>query len=112
MRGLLRSIPPTLVLPTRDEGREFLEHAISDETLIDAAQGIHKSFQNFLGLHHDPGKVLQRTPALELLSMVDDDLDAKHALAFAINLQSQLATVQLDYRQIIRRFLDRYFPLG
>jgi hypothetical protein len=43
---------------------------------------------------------------------VDDGLDAKHALAFGINLQSQLAAVQLEYRQIIPRFLDRYFPLG
>jgi hypothetical protein len=38
---------------------------------------------------------------LELLSVVDDNLDAKHALAFGINLQSQLATVQLEYRQIV-----------
>ena len=31
---------------------------------------------------------------------MDDKLDAKHALAFGINLQSQLATVHLEYRQI------------
>ena len=43
---------------------------------------------------------------------MDDDLDTKHALAFGINLQSQLAAVQLEDRQIIRRFLDRYFPFG
>ena len=53
-----------------------------------------------------------RTPTLELLSIVDDDLDAKHALAFGINLQSQLAAVQFEDRQIIRSFLDRYFPSG
>jgi hypothetical protein len=63
-------------------------------------------------LYHDLGKLLQRTPTLELLGIVDDDLDAKHALAFGIDLQSQLTAVQLEYRQIIRRFLDRYFPLG
>jgi hypothetical protein len=43
---------------------------------------------------------------------VDDNLDAKQALAFGINLQSQFAAMQLKDRQIIRRFLDRYFPLG
>src|ERR1700759_5064065 len=36
--------------------------------------------------------------------------DAKHAFAFAIDLQSQLATVQLEDRQIIGRSLDREFP--
>jgi hypothetical protein len=39
-------------------------------------------------------------------------LDAKYPLAFGIDLQRQLAAVQPEDRQIIRRFLDRYFPLG
>jgi len=52
--------------------REFVEHTISDEALIDATQGIHKSLQNFLCLHHDLGKLLQRTSTLELLSIVDE----------------------------------------
>src|ERR1700761_3020693 len=112
IRGLLRSIPPTFGCTDSRWGREFVEHAISDEALIDATQGIDKSLQNFFSLHHDQGKLFQLTSALELLSVVDDNLDAKHALAFGINLQSQLATVHLEYRQIIRRFLDRYFPLG
>jgi hypothetical protein len=38
--------------------------------------------------------------------------DAKHAFAFAIDLQSQFATVQLEDRQIIGRSLDRDFPFG
>jgi hypothetical protein len=42
---------------------------------------------------------------------VHDHFEAKHALAFGINLQSQLAAVQPEYRQIIRRFLDSYFLL-
>src|SRR6476660_1744058 len=42
---------------------------------------------------------------------MDDDLDPKHAFAFAINLQSQATTVQLEDRQIIGRSLDRDFPL-
>src|SRR3979490_1532328 len=39
-------------------------------------------------------------------------LDAKEAFAFSIDLQSQLAAVQLEDRQIIRRSLDRDFPFG
>src|SRR3979490_1772584 len=39
-------------------------------------------------------------------------LDAKEAFAFSIDLQSQLAAVQLEDRQIIRRSLDREFPFG
>src|ERR1700730_14296038 len=39
-------------------------------------------------------------------------LDAKHAFAFGIDLQSQLAAVQLEDRQIIRRSLNRDFPFG
>src|SRR5262249_2240620 len=42
---------------------------------------------------------------------MNDDLDPKHAFAFAINLQSQATTVQLEDRQIIGRSLDRDFPL-
>src|SRR6516162_5988504 len=45
-------------------------------------------------------------------SVVHHDLNAKHAFAFGIDLQSQFAAVQLKDRQIIRRFLDRYLPLG
>src|SRR6266849_10854427 len=39
-------------------------------------------------------------------------LDTKHAFAFGIDLEGQLATVQLEDRQIIRRSLDRDFPFG
>jgi hypothetical protein len=56
------------------------------------------------------GNLLQATSAPEFLGVVDDGLNAKYPLAFGINLQSQLAAVQLEDRQIIRRFLDRYFP--
>jgi hypothetical protein len=47
------------------------------------------------------GKLLQRVPALQLLSVVHDNLNAKHALAFGINLQSQFTAVQLKNRQIM-----------
>jgi hypothetical protein len=39
-------------------------------------------------------------------------LDAKHAFAFAVDLQGQLSAVQLEDRQIICRSLDRDFPFG
>ena len=38
--------------------------------------------------------------------------DAKDAFAFGIDLQGQLAAVQLEDRQIIHRSLDRDFPFG
>src|SRR5262245_64530187 len=41
-----------------------------------------------------------------------DRFDAKDAFAFGIDLQSQLAAVQLEDRQIIHRSLDRDFPFG
>jgi hypothetical protein len=43
---------------------------------------------------------------------VSHSLNAKYAFAYGINLQSQLATAQLEDRQIIRRSLDRHFPFG
>ena len=38
--------------------------------------------------------------------------DAKYAFAFGIDLEGQLAAVQLEDRQIIGRSLDRDFPFG
>ena len=90
----------------------LLQHAIGDEALIDATQCIHESLQNALGFHHDFGTLLQGTPTPELFRIVHDYFDAKHALAFGINLQRHLAAVQLEDRQIIRRFLDRDLPFG
>src|SRR5947209_8678341 len=71
-----------------------------------------KSPQNALRLDHDLRKLLQRPSTSQFLRIVNDHFDAKHALAVGIDLQRQLAAVQLEYRQIIRRFLDRYFPFG
>ncbi len=48
---------------------------------------------------------------MQFLGVVSHRLHAKHAFAFGIN-QSQLATAQLEDRQIIRRSLDRHFPFG
>src|SRR5215472_15654666 len=39
-------------------------------------------------------------------------LNAKHTFAFAIDLEGQLAAVQLEDRQIIGRSLDAHFPFG
>src|SRR5882762_9871935 len=58
------------------------------------------------------GKLLQRPPTIQSLGIVGNGLDAKHAFAFGIDLQTQLAAVQLEDRQIIRRSLDRHFPVG
>src|SRR6202043_783187 len=46
------------------------------------------------------------------LGVMGNGLDTEHAFAFGIDLERQLATVQLEDRQIIRRSLDRDFPFG
>src|SRR4029077_9297884 len=61
---------------------------------------------------HHLGELLQRATAVELARVMSNRLDAKDAFAFGIDLQSQLAAVQLEDRQIIRRSLDRDFPFG
>jgi hypothetical protein len=43
---------------------------------------------------------------------VYDSSNSKDAFAFDVDLQSQLATVQLEDRLIIHRSLDRDFPIG
>jgi hypothetical protein len=88
-----------------------LKCLIGDEARVDAAEGIGKSLQQGLQSAHDLGEVLQRATAAQLARVMDDDLDAKDAFAFAIDLQSQAATMQLEDRQIIGRSLDRDFPL-
>src|SRR3984893_2455736 len=49
---------------------------------------------------------------MERSNIMSDSLNAKYALAFGIDLQRQLAAVQLEDCQIIRRSLDRDFPFG
>src|SRR5499426_2837251 len=49
---------------------------------------------------------------VELLDIMGNRFDAKDAFAFGIDLQGQLAAVQLEDRQIIHRSLDRDFPFG
>src|SRR5437867_9965747 len=99
MRGLLRSIPPTFVLPTCDGAGSCSSIPSAMAARIDATQGIHEWPQNALGLYHDLGELLQRTSIPQFLRIVDHDFDAKHALAFGIDLQSQPATVQLENRR-------------
>jgi hypothetical protein len=57
-------------------------------------------------------EILQRASATQFPGIVGHGLEAKYALAFGIDLQSQPAAVQLEDRQIIHRSLDRDFPLG
>src|ERR1700739_4205399 len=50
--------------------------------------------------------------AVELPRIMSNGFDAKDAFAFGVDLERQLATAQLEDRQIIRRSLDRDFPFG
>src|SRR5467141_1347418 len=61
---------------------------------------------------NEAGEVLQRASAAELPRIMGYCLDAKYALAFAIDLQRQPAAMQLEDRQFVDRSLERDFPLG
>ena len=82
-----------------------------DEALIDATQGIGKPFQDAFQAGDHLRKLVQRTAAVELSRVMGNGLDAKHAFAFGTD-QSQLAAVQPEDRQIIRRSLNRDFAFG
>src|SRR3954471_17194563 len=75
-------------------------------------RSIGKSLEYTLQSGYYFGKLLQRATAVELLGVMGHCLDAKHTFAFAIDLEGQLAAVQLEDRQIIGRSLDADFPLG
>src|SRR5215470_8573826 len=92
--------------------REKFEHLVSDKALIDTAESIGKFFEYGFQSGHHLGKHLQRTTTVELLRVMGNGFDAKDAFAFGIDLERQLATAQLEDRQIIRRSLDRDFPFG
>src|SRR3984893_15593970 len=92
--------------------RQLFEQFIGDEALIDATESIGKPFQHAFQSPHHLGELLQRATAVELARVMSNRLDAKDAFAFAIDLQSQLAAVQLEDRQIIGRSLDRDLPFG
>jgi hypothetical protein len=53
---------------------------IGNEALIDTTQGIHKVLQDALGLHQDLGKLLQRMPTAELLSVMHHNLNEMSAI--------------------------------
>jgi hypothetical protein len=71
-----------------------------------------ESLQDALQLRNDAGKFLHRPSAIQFLDMVRQGLNAKHPFALGIDLPRQLAAMQPEDRQILRRFLDRHFPLG
>jgi len=112
MRALLRSMPPTMVLPTCEAVGRCSSSSSAMKALIDATESIGKPFQHAFQSPHHLGELLQRATAVELARVMSNRLDAKDAFAFGIDLQSQLAAVQLEDRQIIRRSLDRDFPFG
>src|SRR5712664_3059377 len=71
-----------------------------------------KPFQDTFQSGDHLRKLVERPAAVELSRVMGNDLDAKDAIAFGIEIQSQLAEAQLGDRQIIRRSLNRDFPFG
>jgi hypothetical protein len=94
-------------LPDAGWERKALEHLVADKALIDAAQSFHESLKHAPQPTDDLGEVMQQAPTVELSNILSYSLNAKYALAFGIDLQRQLAAVQLEDCQIIRRSLDR-----
>src|SRR6266850_2219852 len=76
------------------------------------AIALGKPFQDTFQSGDHLRKLVQRPATVELSRVMGNDLDAKDAFALGIDLQSQLAAVQLEDRQIIRRSLNRDFPFG
>src|SRR5215469_8640291 len=95
----------------RREG-ELLEHVISDEALIDAAQSVSKSLQYRFESADHFGKLVQCAAAFEFPRVMDHRFDAQDAFAFAVDLEGQPAAVQLEDGQIIAGSLDRDLPFG
>ena len=82
----------------------MLEHVISDEALFDAAESVSKSLQyRFQSADHF-GKLVQRAAAFEFPRVMGRGFDAEDALAFGVDLEGQLAAVQLEDGQIIATF--------
>jgi len=92
--------------------RQLLQGRIGNKALVDARKGLLKAYQNGFQFRDDGRELLEGTPALQFLGVVRGSLNAKDAFAFGIDLQRQLAAVQLEDRQILHRSLDRDFPLG
>jgi hypothetical protein len=73
----------------------LLEHVISDEALIDAAERVSKSLQyRFQSADHF-GKLVERAAAFEFPGVMDHRFDAQDAFAFGVDLpQCSLKTVR------------------
>jgi len=105
--GLLISIPATRVAPSI-EGRDKLCSVPSSiEGCIHTTQNSHRASDNRFKSGHDFRKAVNPYAASQLSCIMDNRLDAKHALAFAVDLGGQLSEVQLENCQIPDRFLVR-----
>ena len=87
----------------------MIQGFVADERSINAVQVVQELFQDLLQSGDDLGKPLETSTTTEFLGVMGNGLEAKNVLAFGIGLQSQLAEVQLENRQVIRRCLDADF---
>jgi hypothetical protein len=63
--------------------REMLEHVIGDEALIDAAESVSTSLEYGFQPGDHLRKLFQRPTAVEILRVMGNRFDAKHAFAVA-----------------------------
>jgi hypothetical protein len=66
----------------------LFEHFTADEALIDAAQGIGKPLQHAFNRETTSGNFSSGATAVEFQRVMGHGLDAKHAFAFAIDLEA------------------------
>ena len=55
------------------------------------------------------GKPIQHSSTAQIFGVVNNRLEAKYVLALGVRLESQLAKVQFEDRQVVRRCLDHHF---
>src|ERR1700747_1062467 len=90
----------------------MVKHIISDKALINADESVGKSVEYGFQSGNRFRKRLQGAATLQFPRVMGNRFDAKDAFAFSIDLEGQVAAVQLEDRQIIHRSLDRDFPFG
>src|SRR3990172_3329059 len=85
---------------------EFIKRSVVDERCVDTTEHIQKPNSHLSESRYHLAKMAQAFAAFQILDIVRNCLYSQHVLAFVVYLERLLAEMQLEHRQIIRRFLD------
>src|SRR5215510_856678 len=89
--------------------RKLIQSVIADEGGIHVIQVAEELLEDLTEPEDDLGETVQQPAAAQLLCVVSNGLETKYVFAFGVCLQSQLAEVELEDRQVITRCLDHNF---